>query len=78
MGRWGEMHPVKAWIIAAGVVVAALGYECMPHGQSLIPDNFSSSFARLADAGTFAPFGVKMMVAGACIVIVGLLTLLKE
>jgi len=72
------MHPVKIWITAAGVAITALGYECTPHGQSLVPDNFSSSFARLADAGAFAPLGFRMMVAGVCIFIIGLLIPLKR
>ena len=67
------MHPVKMWIIAAGVVLVALGYECTPHGQNLIADNFSSSFAQLAGAGAFAPYGVRMMIAGVCIFAIGIL-----
>jgi hypothetical protein len=49
----------------------------MPHGQSLIADNFSSSFASLSDAGSFAHLGIYLMAAGVGIVIIGILLPLK-
>ncbi len=71
------MHPVKIGIIAAGVALVMLGYECTPHGQSLIADHFSSSFAQLSDAGTFSSYGVRLMIAGVGIFAIGLLLPLK-
>jgi hypothetical protein len=67
------MSPLKQWIIGAGVVIGCLGYECFPHGQSLNADHFLSFFAKSSDAGSFAPLGADLMVAGVCLVIIGLL-----
>lgn len=67
------MHPVKQWIVGTGVVIAALGYQCIPTGKSLMPDHFLSSFAQLSDTGTVMPVGLLMMIAGICLIVVGFL-----
>jgi len=62
--------------MGAGAVVVLLGYECVPNGQSLAPDNFTF-FAKSADAGMFMLSGVHKIIAGLCIFIIGLLLPLK-
>jgi hypothetical protein len=64
---------VKDWIITVGVVVASLGYECLPHGQSADANDNLSFFAQSADAGVFKSFGFLTLVIGVFIVVVGLL-----
>lgn len=67
------MHPVKQWLIGIGIVVACLGWECLPHGQSLLPNHFLSLFAKSSDTGAFIPFGTVLLIVGACLLLAGLL-----
>jgi hypothetical protein len=71
------MHPVKQWLVGIGAVVAFFGWECMPHGQSLHPENFLSLFAKSSDAGTFLSFGAILLIIGIGIFILGALLPMK-
>lgn len=67
------MSALKQWTIGVGVVIGCFGYECVPHGQSLNPKYFLSLFAQSSDAGAFASLGVYLMIAGVCIIVIGIL-----
>jgi hypothetical protein len=67
------MLQVKDWVLIAGVVVTCLGYECLPHGQSVSPPNNLSFFTQSADAGVFKSFGFLILLSGLLLIIVGLI-----
>jgi len=73
-----NMTSAKGCILAIGLVVGFLGYECLPHGQSADPENNLSVFAQSADVGAYKSFGFVMMVVGGIIVIVGLIVPSKD
>ena len=64
------MIQAKDWILIAGLVVAFLGYECLPHGQHLDAHNNTSLFAQSASRGAFFSFGGVTLAVGVLIVIV--------
>jgi hypothetical protein len=63
------MLRAKDWILIVGIVVAALGYEQLPHGQELNAKLSTSLFAQSAGAGAFTSTGGIMLVAGLMIVV---------
>ena len=66
------MLQAKDWIIGAGVVIVCLGYECLPHGQSISPPNSLSFFVQSADSGVFKSFGFPILAIGALLIVIGL------
>lgn len=68
--RTHAMIYTKDWILIAGLVVAFLGWECLPHGQHLNAENNASLFAQSSSRGAFFSFGGITLAAGTLIVIV--------
>jgi len=64
------MLQVKDWILIAGLVLAFLGYECLPHGQHLNAEQNGSLFDQSASGGAFLSIGGIMLSFGALVVII--------
>ena len=62
------MLQAKDWVLIAGVAVATIGYQCLPHGQSVNPKQNLSLFAQSADAGAFLSVGFTVIGIGLLIV----------
>lgn len=67
------MLQTKDWVLIAGIAITFLGFECMPHGQSINPKNNLSTFAQFADAGAFTSIGFLTAVLGLLIIYVSFL-----
>ena len=65
----GEMIQAKGWVLITGLVVAFLGYECLPHGQDLDAHNNTSLFAQSSSGGAFLSFGGITLAVGILIVV---------
>ena len=63
------MLQIKDWVLIVGIVVAYLGYECIPTGQSVNPKLNLSFFAQTADAGGFLSTGLIMLAIGLLIAV---------
>ncbi len=59
-------------ILAIGLIVGFLGYECLPHGQHPDAENSSNHFAQSAGSGAFFSFGGIALAIGILLVIVSL------
>lgn len=66
------MLQAKDWVAIAGVVVACLGYECLPHGQAANAKHATSLFAQSSSGGAFLSFGFLMLGLGLVIIVISL------
>ena len=66
----------KDWLLIVGLVVAFLGFECLPHGQSLLPKSSLSLFNQSSARGAFLSFGFITLLFG--LVIVGISLFLRR
>ena len=62
------MLQAKDWVLIAGVAVATIGYQCLPHGQSVNPKMNLSLFSRAADAGAYLSVGFTVGCIGLLII----------
>ncbi len=70
------MHSLKDWILGIGVVIACLGWMCLPLGEEAGPKRILSVFTRSVDAGAFVSTGFVLLLVGA--VIIGLSLLIRR
>ena len=60
----------KDWVLIAGVVIACLGYECLPHGQEANAKLNTSLFAQSSASGAFLSFGFLTFAFGLLVIFV--------
>jgi hypothetical protein len=60
----------KDWVLIAGVVIACLGYECLPHGQEANAKLNTSLFAQSSAAGAFLSFGFLTLAFGLLVIFI--------
>jgi hypothetical protein len=58
----------RDWVQIVGFSVAAIGYLCLPHGQSGNAEENLSLFAQSAGSGAFLSIGVVVVCVGLVIV----------
>ncbi len=63
------MIQAKDWVLISGLVVAFLGYECLPHGQNLDAHNNTSLYAQSAGSGAFLSLGGLALACGILLIL---------
>ena len=67
------MLTIKNWALIAGILLCALGVECLPSGLGANPKRDLSLFQNYADLGAFTGTGVLLIGAGVLVILMTVL-----